>query len=158
MDWTKKEEAELIKKYPSYVSVVQLSIDMNRSVRSIKQKAARLGLSRGRAPSNKPKDKAHRKIAEKIYREKNRKRIYYIKQKRVRDIKTELVALLGGKCSNCDYNKCESALDFHHNMGEKEDNLAHIIKNKSRQKALKEVGKCILLCANCHREVHSKGV
>jgi predicted HNH restriction endonuclease len=158
MEWTEKEEVELTKKYPNYSSIKGLASDMERSVRSIKQKAARLGLSRGKTPLNKPKNKEYRQITEKKYREKNRSRIYYIKQKRVRDIKAELIALLGGKCSKCGYSKCEFAMDFHHNTGNKENNMAHIIKNKSRQKALKEAEKCILLCANCHREVHSKGV
>ena len=63
--------------------------------------------------------------------------------------------MLGGKCSKCGYNKCLSALDFHHNRGKKEGHLSRLIKDFSKQKSLKEIKKCILLCANCHREVHA---
>ncbi len=55
------------------------------------------------------------------------------------------------------YNKYVGALDFHH-IGEKEGHINTFLKNESRQKVLKEVKKCILLCANCHREIHHKGL
>jgi predicted HNH restriction endonuclease len=113
-------------------------------------------LSRGRKPSNKPKDKNHRKIVEKRYYEKNKDKIYENKTKRVKSMKVELIDILGGKCSTCGYSKCIAALEFHHERN-KENNIAYIIKNKSKQKALKEIRKCVLLCSNCHREVHNKG-
>ncbi|MCK5449621.1 hypothetical protein KAI32_02045 [Candidatus Pacearchaeota archaeon] len=75
MEWTIKEENELKEKYFSCVNLRELEIHLNRSVRSIKQKAARLGLSRGRAPINKPKNKKHRNIIDKKYYENNKKRI-----------------------------------------------------------------------------------
>ncbi len=156
MEWTSKDVEELKKNYNSYNSLEELGAYLNRSVRSIKQKAARLGLSRGQAPANKPKNKEHRNIVDKRYYEKNRVEIYNTKIKRLKKIKIDLINVLGGKCSRCGYNKCVSALEFHH-LGDKEDNIAHIIKNKSKEKALKEVKKCILLCANCHREVHNVG-
>ena len=57
-------------------------------------------------------------------------------------------------CALCGYNTCVAALDFHH-VGSK---LFYItregIKNKSNQEIADEIAKCILLCANCHREVH----
>ena len=74
-----------------------------------------------------------------------------------RKLKHFLVEYKGGKCERCGYNKCEGALQFHHlNPNEKDFNISHI--NLSRQfdkeKILKEVDKCILLCANCHAEEH----
>jgi len=60
---------------------------------------------------------------------------------------------MGGKCELCGYDKCIFALDFHH-KGNKENNIAHIINNESKGKALKEIKNCLLVCANCHRELH----
>ncbi len=60
----------------------------------------------------------------------------------------------GGKCSKCGYDKCVGALEFHHlDPSEKE---AHWQKMRlwSKSRLLKELDKCILLCANCHREIH----
>ena len=69
--------------------------------------------------------------------------------------KLRLVNSLGGKCCICGYNKCLSALEFHHkNPNEKDFSIsanAHI----AFEKALQEAKKCILVCANCHREIHA---
>lgn len=75
----------------------------------------------------------------------------------MRRIKAEIINFLGGRCSKCGYDKCRAALEFHHNTSDKGGDMAYIIKNKSREKALKEGKKCILLCANCHRELHNRG-
>lgn len=67
-----------------------------------------------------------------------------------------LVSIKGGGCKLCGYNKCPAALEFHHlDPAEKEFQI-----NKrwsmSDEKLLKELDKCVLLCSNCHREVHWK--
>ena len=80
------------------------------------------------------------------------------KKKKLRmDKKKKLIKLFGGKCSICGYNKCNAALDFHHtNSKEKEMTIAEIsLKNVSYNKILKEARKCILICSNCHREIHN---
>lgn len=70
--------------------------------------------------------------------------------------KLQLIENKGGKCENCGYNKNIAALDFHHiNASEKEFSLdKRTLGNKSMDKILKKAEKCILLCANCHREEH----
>lgn len=78
------------------------------------------------------------------------------KKLRWEKIKKEAVKLLG-KCERCGYNNCMAAFDFHHERGIKEENVQFFIENGSRQKTLKEIKKCILLCANCHREIHFLG-
>ena len=60
--------------------------------------------------------------------------------------------LLGNKCSICGYNKCSNALEFHHTTEEKEFNIAGARFGWNKLK--EEIKKCILLCANCHREHH----
>lgn len=71
--------------------------------------------------------------------------------------KFELINLKGGACEKCGYNKCIAALDFHHsNPNEKlfQIDVRHI-SNKNMKDLLKELDKCVLLCANCHREEHN---
>lgn len=80
--------------------------------------------------------------------------VEYDYQKRHR-IKEKLVEYKGGKCEICGYNKCLNALDFHHrNPEEKEFALNTANYNKSLDILKKEVDKCILVCATCHREIH----
>lgn len=69
--------------------------------------------------------------------------------------KIALVNLFGGKCSQCGYNKCISALTFHHtNPSEKSFSISSG-DTKSFTKLLAEAKKCELLCHNCHSERHA---
>ena len=69
--------------------------------------------------------------------------------------KNRLIRIMGEKCCICGYDKCNAALEFHHkDPNEKEFTIsdnAHI----ALEKAIEEVKKCILVCANCHREIHA---
>ena len=70
-------------------------------------------------------------------------------------LKTRLLYVAGDKCAICGYDKCQSALEFHHlDPNEKEFGLGNNT-NIATEKALEEIKKCILICANCHREVHA---
>ena len=73
-----------------------------------------------------------------------------------RSMKVQAIKLLGGKCSICGYDKCMDALEFHHeDPSIKEFKLGS--GNTMSWKAYKsEALKCILLCLNCHKEIHSK--
>lgn len=60
------------------------------------------------------------------------------------------------KCKNCGENHA-ACLEFHHRVpGEKELKISHYSKSGwfSRQKLLREIEKCDVLCANCHRKEH----
>lgn len=63
----------------------------------------------------------------------------------------------GGKCEICGYNKNIAALEFHHkNPNEKSFQIdARKFANCDISKLEKELNKCIILCANCHREIHN---
>ena len=62
----------------------------------------------------------------------------------------------GGKCINCGYKKDIAALDFHHVDETKKDfGLSQRGLTRSWDRIKKELDKCILVCANCHREIHS---
>ena len=63
----------------------------------------------------------------------------------------------GNQCQLCGYNKCSEALDFHHlNPEEKEFNLSDRNIKLDWPEIQKELDKGIILCANCHREIHAK--
>ena len=63
----------------------------------------------------------------------------------------------GNQCSICGYNKCNDALEFHHlNPKEKEFNISDRNIKLDWPEIQKELDKGIIVCANCHREIHSK--
>lgn len=77
---------------------------------------------------------------------------------KLRGIKRKYEAILsrGAKCEKCGYNKNISALEFHHldpNLKEYQIDSRRF-SNTSIDKLEQELNKCILLCANCHRELH----
>ena len=59
----------------------------------------------------------------------------------------------GGKCERCGYNTCVKALEFHHIDPSKKD-FTISSDNFKLKEAIEESKKCILICANCHRELH----
>ncbi len=76
------------------------------------------------------------------------------RRKRLREMAR---AYKGGKCAICGYNLCQRALSFHHiNSKEKEFGLSSRGLTRSWKKIKEEIDKCVLLCANCHMEVHDK--
>jgi len=72
-------------------------------------------------------------------------------------LKEVAVEYLGGKCSNCSYDKCIAALEFHHvDPTQKDFNISRYYKKDFTDELKAELDKCILICANCHRELHFK--
>jgi hypothetical protein len=79
---------------------------------------------------------------------------YYVTKRR-KDLKKLLVEYKGGKCEKCGYDKSIAAMDFHHeDPKQKEFGLSQRGLTKSLKNLKKEADKCLLLCANCHRETH----
>jgi len=76
--------------------------------------------------------------------------------RRRKKIRIQAIEYLGSKCIFCGYHRCNSALDFHHldeshkKFGHSQDGLT-----RSWEKTKRELEKCILVCANCHREIHA---
>ena len=86
------------------------------------------------------------------------RREYLIKAvaKRRKNIRKMAVEHLGGKCQVCGYKRCIAALDFHHlDEGNKKFGLSQNGMTRSWDKTKKELEKCVLLCSNCHRELHA---
>lgn len=81
---------------------------------------------------------------------------YYIKRAKQQDLDImnwykELKSKL--KCDRCDETHI-ACLEFHHtNPDEKEMTVSAALRY-SKQRAILEMAKCIVLCANCHRKEH----
>jgi hypothetical protein len=58
------------------------------------------------------------------------------------------------KCCICGYSKCKQAIEFHHLDPSKKEYVIKDLKRKNIDIAKKELSKGILVCANCHREIH----
>jgi 5-methylcytosine-specific restriction endonuclease McrA len=86
-------------------------------------------------------------------------RAEYIKMavsKRRSKIKDMAIIYKGGKCTLCGYSKCKDALEFHHkNDKNKKFGISKDGLTRSWERVRNEIEKCILVCANCHRELHS---
>ena len=68
--------------------------------------------------------------------------------------KKKAVNYKGGKCVICGYNNCLRSLDFHHlEPTEKEFSISKF-KNKKFEDLILELDKCVLVCSNCHGEIH----
>jgi len=78
------------------------------------------------------------------------------KAKKIRKYKKQL------SCGGCGYSKKTRgkkfttwALQFHHHVAGKEANVGDMISNGfGLSKIFKEIKKCIVLCSNCHTELH----
>ena len=69
--------------------------------------------------------------------------------------KLEFLALKGNKCQICGYDKYYGALEFHH-IKSKDKSINHqSLTQHSKELILEELKKCILVCSNCHREIHA---
>ena len=76
--------------------------------------------------------------------------------KRRRKIKTLAIEYKGGECQICGYKKYPGALDLHHlNPNEKDFGIADKGYTRSWEIIKAELDKCILVCANCHREIEA---
>jgi len=86
-------------------------------------------------------------------------RAEYLKQavaKRRKKIKAMVVEYKGGKCVLCGYKRTIEAFDLHHVNGKnKEFGLSSDGLTRSWKRSKREADKCVLVCANCHREIHA---
>lgn len=78
----------------------------------------------------------------------------HYKTKRYQIVKDALIEALGGKCSSCGGVFHRSVYDFHH-KGDKQGSPSNMIVDRSVEEIAKEIAKCVLLCANCHRLEHN---
>ncbi len=78
-------------------------------------------------------------------------------RKRRKQIRINAIEYKGSKCESCGYFRCAEALEFHH-LDPKQKDFSISSKGYTRgwDRVKEELDKCIMLCANCHRELHSK--
>jgi len=71
--------------------------------------------------------------------------------------KLELVKAAGGQCSICGYQTNLAALVFHHTGTSAKDFKLDMrsLSNRKLEPVLVEIEKCILVCSNCHAELHN---
>jgi len=89
--------------------------------------------------------KHYRKLYRRIWRIKRQSTIDRYKQKK--------------GCKICGYNKCPNSLDHHHIYGKDfrirtQDLYSYI--TTGNEKIKRELDKCILICKNCHYNIHYK--
>lgn len=76
-------------------------------------------------------------------------------QRRREKLKKMAVEYKGNHCEKCGYGKCIWSLDFHHLDPSKKDfgisRKGHTI---SWDRIKTELDKCIMVCKNCHTEIH----
>lgn len=64
-----------------------------------------------------------------------------------------LLDLIGGVCQGCGYQRCQKNLAFHH-LADKTTGTSGGFLQQNLAVVVAEVEKCVLLCHNCHGEVH----
>jgi len=103
-----------------------------------KDREKRLECRRKWYSENKTSEKAH------VQKRKNEIRLWFRKYKE------------SLKCSNCT-EAHPATIDFHHHSGEKEKNISKMVADGySILRIKRELGKCKVLCSNCHRKEHFK--
>lgn len=73
-----------------------------------------------------------------------------------RDRKARAVTRMGERCFACDRSGPHQLFEFHHlDASEKDFGISEDGIMRRWEKVIAELAKCVMLCANCHREVHA---
>ena len=95
-------------------------------------------------------------MAEKRTYQERREYMIEAVQRRREKVRLMAIEYKGGCCRICGYNRCLKALEFHHLDPTKKDfGISSKGYARSWEKVKNEIEKCVLLCANCHREFHA---
>ena len=91
---------------------------------------------------------------QRTYKDRRKYNIEAVSRRR-KEIRIKAISHLGGRCIKCGYSKYPEALEFHHrNPSKKDFNVSSKGHCRNWERVRKEIEKCDLLCANCHRETH----
>src|SRR6266545_501265 len=73
-----------------------------------------------------------------------------------RRLKVRAVEYMGGRCYECDVSGPAAIFDFHHiDASDKRFGIGQDGIPRKWERVASELEKCVMLCANCHREVHA---
>lgn len=96
---------------------------------------------------------AHRQRNRDYYKRHKLEVFERVKQRKATN-KLKAIEYLGGVCKRCEKLYHPTAMDFHHISDDKEHNIGRLLAG-AWEHIERELDKCILLCANCHRETHN---
>ena len=87
----------------------------------------------------------------------NKHQNYVTQQQRGRERRLLLIQRKGARCERCGYDRNNAALAFHHTDPATKSFPVDLrsCSNTCWQSLLDEAEKCILLCLNCHSEIHN---
>ena len=95
-------------------------------------------------------------MTEKRTYQERRKYLLKAVQKRREKVRLMAVSYKGSCCQICGYDRCIEALEFHHlDPTQKDFGISYKGYTRSWERVKEEADKCLLLCANCHREFHA---
>jgi hypothetical protein len=82
---------------------------------------------------------------------------YAVQKSRGLARKLQFVRAAGGCCSLCGYNRNLAALAFHHSDSDEKDFKLDMraLSNRTLESVMEELDKCVLVCHNCHAELHN---
>lgn len=92
----------------------------------------------------------------KNYREANKEHVRTKQREDKRNRKLLAIEYLGGKCDTCKEAFHPAVYEFHHTDPSTKDRDPSKMMALSWERLEKELDKCKLLCANCHRLEHHK--
>lgn len=71
-------------------------------------------------------------------------------------LKLAAIEYKGGKCHRCGGTFDPVCIDFHHiDPSAKDTNIANAMLGKTFDDIRAEIDKCVMVCSNCHRIIHS---
>jgi hypothetical protein len=103
---------------------------------------------------NDPRKKASAKKSSAKYYEGNKKKVIKangLVRKKNRKLWNELKSKL--QCYRCGFSH-PAALDFHHETRSNHKSVYRLASSGLYKQAIREIQKCSVLCANCHRITH----
>ena len=85
-------------------------------------------------------------------KEKMKKQIRITSDRNQKILKAEVNEIKSKPCMDCGVSYPPYVMDFDHRVGvEKEGLVSKLVAQGSRQRVYKEIEKCDVVCANCHR-------